>query len=136
MAYGDALPLGSKIIAAMQEAAAYFGNPAATPTSQQLALAIDFAHGGSVTNQYVTLACLRDGLGDASTYAAVSGKVAALEPELMKLFFPSVSTPSIQVPHASNLQVFTDNAAAVAGHLGIGDLYRTGADPDVVCVVH
>ena len=32
--------------------------------------------------------------------------------------------------------VHANNAAALAGNLAVGDLYRTGADPDVVCVVH
>ena len=31
---------------------------------------------------------------------------------------------------------YANNAAAIAGGLTVGDLYRTGADPDVVCVVH
>lgn len=35
-----------------------------------------------------------------------------------------------------NLQVFANNAAAIAGGLSVGNFYRTGADPDVVCVVH
>ena len=35
-----------------------------------------------------------------------------------------------------NLQVFANNAAAIAGGLVAGDLYRTGANPDPVCVVH
>lgn len=35
-----------------------------------------------------------------------------------------------------SLRVFGSNAAAVAGGLAPGALYRTGADPDVVCVVH
>lgn len=34
------------------------------------------------------------------------------------------------------LAVFATNAAAITGGLVAGDLYRTGADPDVVCVVH
>lgn len=34
------------------------------------------------------------------------------------------------------LQVFANNAAALAGGLAVKDFYRTGADPDVVCVVH
>jgi hypothetical protein len=36
----------------------------------------------------------------------------------------------------AGLQVFANNAAAVAGGLTVGDLYRTNADPDPVCVVH
>lgn len=34
------------------------------------------------------------------------------------------------------LLIFANNAAAITGGLAVGDLYRTGADPDVVCVVH
>jgi hypothetical protein len=36
----------------------------------------------------------------------------------------------------SNLQIFATNAAALAGGLKPGQFYRTGADPDLVCVVH
>ncbi len=35
-----------------------------------------------------------------------------------------------------NLPVYANNAAAVAGGLVAGDFYRTGGDPDPVCVVH
>lgn len=35
-----------------------------------------------------------------------------------------------------NLQIFANNAAAVAGGLTVGNLYRTGADPDILAVVH
>lgn len=31
---------------------------------------------------------------------------------------------------------YANNAAAVSGGLVAGDLYRTGADPDVLCIVH
>jgi hypothetical protein len=34
------------------------------------------------------------------------------------------------------LRIYANNAAAVAGGLKVGDLYRTGADPDLICVVH
>lgn len=44
---------------------------------------------------------------------------------------------AIQSPFSvTGLDVFANNAAAVAGGLRTGNLYRTGADPDVVCVVH
>lgn len=36
----------------------------------------------------------------------------------------------------SGLQVFANNAAAITGGLVAGQLYRTGADPDLVAVVH
>lgn len=35
-----------------------------------------------------------------------------------------------------NLPVYANNAAAVAGGLTEGEFYRTGGDPDTVCVVH
>jgi hypothetical protein len=40
------------------------------------------------------------------------------------------------VPNIANLAVYADNAAAIAGGLAAGDLYRTGGDPDPVCIVH
>jgi hypothetical protein len=36
----------------------------------------------------------------------------------------------------AGLLVFANNAAAIAGGLVAGDFYRTGGDPDNVCVVH
>jgi hypothetical protein len=36
----------------------------------------------------------------------------------------------------SNLPVYANNAAAMAGGLTAGAFYRTGSDPDQVCVVH
>ena len=42
-------------------------------------------------------------------------------------------------PHAlniSSLSAYANNAAAIAGGLEEGDLYRTGGDPDSVCIVH
>lgn len=37
---------------------------------------------------------------------------------------------------ATGVAVYADNAAAVAGGLAVGGFYRTGGDPDLVCVVH
>jgi hypothetical protein len=45
------------------------------------------------------------------------------------------SNPS-SVLHVVGLPVFANNAAATAGGLTAGAFYRTGGDPDVVCVVH
>jgi hypothetical protein len=43
-------------------------------------------------------------------------------------------------PHSKlavvGLPVYASNAAAITGGLAAGDFYRTGADPDPVCVVH
>jgi hypothetical protein len=38
--------------------------------------------------------------------------------------------------HVIGLAVYANNAAAVAGGLTAGAFYRTGGDPDPVCVVH
>ena len=49
-------------------------------------------------------------------------------------------TPSAQKARLDvllgSLAVYANNAAAKAANLVAGDFYRTGADPDVVCVVH
>lgn len=37
---------------------------------------------------------------------------------------------------SATLPVYANNAAAVTGGLAVGRLYRTGGDPDAVCVVH
>lgn len=36
----------------------------------------------------------------------------------------------------SSVPIFANNAAAVTGHLRVGQFYRTGGDPDPVCIVH
>lgn len=43
---------------------------------------------------------------------------------------------NIATSPGANLDVYADNAAAIAGGLAVGAFYRTGADPDVVAVVH
>jgi hypothetical protein len=45
----------------------------------------------------------------------------------------TVPTSPLQVV---GLPVYANNAAAIAGGLTVGAFYRTGADPDPVCVVH
>lgn len=37
---------------------------------------------------------------------------------------------------ATGLSAYADNAAAVTGGLAVGQFYRTGGDPDLVCIVH
>lgn len=57
----------------------------------------------------------------------------------------SGSTTELTVPTAkavlktanfSTIPVFANNAAAISGGLAAGDIYRTGADPDPIFVVH
>ena len=38
--------------------------------------------------------------------------------------------------NVGGLAAYISNALAILGGLAAGDFYRTGADPDVVCVVH
>ena len=40
------------------------------------------------------------------------------------------------LPGLTDLHVYANNAAAISGGLTIGNGYRSGSDPDVVCVVH
>ena len=51
------------------------------------------------------------------------------------IYFDSqaVSVPSL---YSTNFPVYANNAAAKTGGLVVGSFYRTGADPDPVCVVH
>ena len=48
---------------------------------------------------------------------------------LLKIF----KTGEINAP---NISIRANNAAALAAGLSVGSLYRTGADPDVLCIVH
>lgn len=36
----------------------------------------------------------------------------------------------------TTVPVYANNAAAIAGGLAVGGLYRNGADPDHLCIVH
>lgn len=40
-----------------------------------------------------------------------------------------------QTLNLANVQTFANNAAAVAGGLVAGDVYKNGADPDLLCIV-
>ena len=65
---------------------------------------------------------------DLSTDELVSGD-RTVEGNLTVL--GSATIPNIALP-----PIYTDNASAIADGLITGDLYRTNADPDVLCVVH
>lgn len=51
-------------------------------------------------------------------------------------FFTRISRFIQGLQFSTGLPIYANNAAAVAGKLVPGQFYRTGADPDVVCVVH
>jgi len=46
------------------------------------------------------------------------------------------SSIHVDLSRLEDLPVYASNTAAIAGGLSAGDFYRTGADPDPVCVVH
>ena len=46
------------------------------------------------------------------------------------------TTAPTSMLHVVGLPVFANNADAIAGGLTAGAFYRTGGDPDLVCVVH
>jgi hypothetical protein len=73
-----------------------------------------------------TLVCKFQSIPAGATFTTYNGG---------KVFFDSqvVSVPSL---YGTNLPVYANNAAAITGGLVVGSFYRTGADPDPVCVVH
>jgi hypothetical protein len=42
----------------------------------------------------------------------------------------------VGVTSIKGLPIYANNAAAITGGLAVGNLYRTGANPDTICVVH
>jgi hypothetical protein len=52
--------------------------------------------------------------------------------ENIRLWLREFSSSGINV----DIPVYADNAAAIAGGLKAGMFYRTGADPDIIAVVH
>lgn len=51
-------------------------------------------------------------------------------------FYSGTAWAEANVTGNSALPVYANNAAAVTGGLTAGSFYRTGSDPDQVCVVH
>jgi hypothetical protein len=63
----------------------------------------------------------------------VTGLAAALA--LLAPLASPTFTGTVKITLAG-VQIFANNAAAITGGLVAGDLYRTGSDPDTVCIVH
>lgn len=59
--------------------------------------------------------------------------IATNSTALFTFFSPVIFDAPVTI---SSLAVYANNAAAIAGGLTVGQIYRTGADPDVVCIVH
>ena len=64
---------------------------------------------------------------------AVKTSEAVTSTRTVRQFFTKVRQGA---PGLSSLSVYANNAAAVTGGLVAGQGYRTGGDPDLVCVVH
>jgi len=50
--------------------------------------------------------------------------------------FENIDLRFVKKTEIANLATYANNAAAVAGGLVAGQIYRTNADPDTICVVH
>jgi len=68
--------------------------------------------------------------GGINFYQAVLGNK---DEEITWISIAIISTIGLNLP---TLSAYANNAAALAGGLVAGDLYRTNGDPDVVCIVH
>ena len=55
--------------------------------------------------------------------------------QILERVVPFVSNNAFMIS-LDQLPVYANNAAAIAGGLGAGNLYRSGSDPDVLSVVH
>jgi hypothetical protein len=48
----------------------------------------------------------------------------------------NINCPSGMAISLATVPIFANNAAAISGGLSEGSIYRTGADPDTLCIVH
>jgi hypothetical protein len=52
------------------------------------------------------------------------------------VIFGTDNIERMRIDGSQGIPVYANNAAALAGGLAVGSLYRTGADPDPLCIVH
>lgn len=71
-------------------------------------------------------------LPNASTQRAYDQLLSVKLNELLNSFRHTIN----MLITRTDIPVYANNAAAIAGGLAVGDYYRTGADPDPVCIVH
>ena len=69
-------------------------------------------------------------------WIAVAGEYSALDHYIKGDLTLDGDLSTSGTASISSLPTYSDNAAAISGGLSAGDLYRTGSDPDTVCVVH
>lgn len=84
-------------------------------------------YGGSAASSTLTL--------DGTSNGSPSNAYVLINPSGQGNVGIGTATPHSKLA-VVGLPVYASNAAAIAGGLAAGDFYRTGADPDPVCVVH
>jgi hypothetical protein len=81
----------------------------------------------------------------ASIYRLRTGTDGTASPYIIRpIDFQSVTNPKVWAVTPlngaslllTNVPVFADNATALAGSLPVNAIYRTGSDPDQLCIVH
>lgn len=117
----------------------------ATFTNVHVGLLIaDQTAGGALTTPYA-IKVLGSGSycdfgGNAVTFGGTNAGISYVSPGILSIGDGNIGAVNGKLVMAhikvTGLGIFANNAAAVTGGLAAGDFYRTGADPDVVCVVH
>lgn len=78
--------------------------------------------------------------GGGASFGSVGGAKILVKPENFNSPNRTHILPNadgkIVVQDLGQFPVFANNAAAISGGLTAGNFYRTGADPDPICVVH
>lgn len=74
-----------------------------------------------------------DFTGGAYKNLRVSGLVLTLGASATDIITIAAAKVNVRL---ANVSIFANNAAAIAGGLSSGDLYRTNADPDFIAIVH
>jgi len=69
-------------------------------------------------------------LHTAASHSDISSTGANIDDAVSKRHTQGLDTS------VGTLTTYADNAAAITGGLSAGDLYKTGGDPDLVCIVH
>lgn len=71
---------------------------------------------------------------DNSFHMAVMDDAGTIANDFLRVIRSGTTVTKIGLP--GGISTRANNAAALAAGLAVGDLYKTGADPDVVCIVH
>lgn len=111
--------------------ATYAGTPTVSPSVE---LGMRTGDGGHGFNSGIAEFMIFSVVLSATERAKAEGYLAwkyALQANL-----PAGHTYKNAAPSVVDIPIYANNAAAIAGGLTLGSLYRTGADPDILAVVH